>query len=165
MTTLERIRPENVALFRAVRLEALRDRPSAFGSTFENESQLNDEAWLARASQHTGERSIGYLAVDGAAGCGIAVGFLDEDDTSQAHLVSMWVAPLRRRHGIGRSLVTAIVDWAGERGATQLNLMVTSSNDSAIRFYEQLGFRMTGRTEPYPNDATLVEFEMSRAIS
>ena len=42
--------------------------------------------------------------------------------------------------------------------------MVTSNNDAAMRFYESLGFVRTGRTEPYPNDAALVEFEMMRSI-
>ena len=32
------------------------------------------------------------------------------------------------------------------------------------RFYQQLGFTPTGRTEPYPNDAALIEFEMSQTI-
>jgi ribosomal protein S18 acetylase RimI-like enzyme len=38
--------------------------------------------------------------------------------------------------------------------------MVTCNNDGAIGFYERLGFKKTGRTEPYPNDDTLMEFEM-----
>jgi ribosomal protein S18 acetylase RimI-like enzyme len=42
--------------------------------------------------------------------------------------------------------------------------MVTSVNDSAIRFYERLGFARTGRSEPYPNDPSITEYEMSRAI-
>ena len=43
-------------------------------------------------------------------------------------------------------------------------LMVTSNNEAALRFYEQLGFNRTGRTEPYPNDPALIEYEMSRQI-
>jgi len=42
--------------------------------------------------------------------------------------------------------------------------MVTSNNEPAIRFYERLGFTKTGRTEPYPNDASFFEVEMSRTI-
>ena len=30
--------------------------------------------------------------------------------------------------------------------------------------YEQLGFACTGRIEPYPNDASLVELEMLRRL-
>ena len=42
--------------------------------------------------------------------------------------------------------------------------MVTSNNDAAIKFYENLGFSFTGRTEPYPNDSNLFEHEMARQI-
>jgi ribosomal protein S18 acetylase RimI-like enzyme len=45
-----------------------------------------------------------------------------------------------------------------------LQLMVTSINEPAIGFYERLGFTRTGRTEPYPNDPTVIEYEMSRPI-
>jgi ribosomal protein S18 acetylase RimI-like enzyme len=42
--------------------------------------------------------------------------------------------------------------------------MVTSNNEPAIRFYERLGFTRTGRTEPYPNDPGVIEYEMLRPI-
>jgi len=57
-------------------------------------------------------------------------------------------------------LVTMICDWAVEHKGECLNLLVTSNNHAAIRFYEKLGFVMTGRTEPYPNDPKLIENEM-----
>jgi ribosomal protein S18 acetylase RimI-like enzyme len=43
--------------------------------------------------------------------------------------------------------------------------MVTSRNDAAMRFYERLGFKRTGRTEPYPDDPALVEYEMARPLA
>jgi ribosomal protein S18 acetylase RimI-like enzyme len=76
----------------------------------------------------------------------------------------MWVAPTHRRRGVGQLLVNRITDWARSRNILALSLMVTSSNDPAIRFYHQLGFAKTGRTEPYPNDASLVEYEMIRSV-
>jgi len=45
-----------------------------------------------------------------------------------------------------------------------MRLMVTSNNAPAISFYLQLGFACTGRSEPYPNDASLVELEMLRRL-
>ena len=97
--------------------------------------------------------------------CGIAGTHLDRDDATRAHLISMWTAPEYRRHGVGRLLVDEIIRWAGLRGARALHLMVTAHNDPARRFYERLGFAVTGRTEPYPNDPALIELEMSRSIS
>jgi ribosomal protein S18 acetylase RimI-like enzyme len=45
-----------------------------------------------------------------------------------------------------------------------VKLMVTSVNHGAIAFYERLGFRMTGKTEVYPNDATIKQYEMVRVL-
>jgi ribosomal protein S18 acetylase RimI-like enzyme len=77
----------------------------------------------------------------------------------------MWTAPTHRRQGIGRILINEILNWAHLRNARSLLLMVTGNNEPAIRFYEQLGFTRTGRTEPYPNDHAIIEYEMSRPIS
>jgi ribosomal protein S18 acetylase RimI-like enzyme len=163
MVTLERITAENVALFREVRLRALQDTPLAFGSTYARESQFSDEEWLQRVTRWNGESGIGYLAMEGRHGCGIA-GVLLEEGEACAHLVSMWVAPTHRKCGTGRLLVNEIADWSRQRGVHVMRLMVTSSNESAMQFYQRLGFSRTGRTEPYPNDHALIEYEMSKLI-
>jgi ribosomal protein S18 acetylase RimI-like enzyme len=41
-----------------------------------------------------------------------------------------------------------------------LLLMVTSNNESAIRFYDRSGFIRTGRTESDLNDPAVIECEM-----
>jgi ribosomal protein S18 acetylase RimI-like enzyme len=76
----------------------------------------------------------------------------------------MWTAPTHRQRGIGRLLVHEVLNWARAREVRTLLLMVTSVNDSAIHFYERLGFTRTGRSEPYPHDPSITEYEMSRAI-
>ena len=161
---LERITPENTLLYRITRLRALQESPLAFGSTYAGESQLTESDWLERSAKWSRSNSIGYLAMDRGLPCGLLLSHLDEHDHRKAHLISMWVSPSHRRTGVGNTLIAAVQDWAEKRGVTELLLMVTSSNTTAIRFYERLGFSMTGYTEPYPNDAKLVEYEMSKNI-
>lgn len=151
----------NAFAFKAVRLRALQDSPHAFGSTYEKESQFAEPEWLARAERMNGERGIGFLAIDGETGCGIVGCFLDQHDPTRAQLVSMWTAPTHRRQGVGCLLVAAALNWARRRNASSVVLMVTSNNEPAIRFYERLGFTSTGRTEPYPNDPAMIEYEIA----
>ncbi len=165
MTVLYRITPERASHYKAVRLQALLDTPNAFGSTYARESQFTEEEWGKRAANLHGERAVGYLAFDGDQYCGIVGCFLHEDDPLKADLVSMWVAPNYRRLGVGRLLIDAVQSWAGDRGVKTLLLMVTSCNQEAMEFYRCIGFSMTGRTEPYPNDPALIEYEMSRQLS
>ena len=152
-------------LFKDVRLRALQNTPTAFSSTYAEESKLTDTDWVKRATQWGSDKSIGYLAMDAGIACGIASGLLDHDDATRANLFSMWVAPTHRRLGIGRKLVDAIIDWARAQSARTLLLLVTSNNDGAIKFYQQLGFTLTGRTEPYANDPALSNYEMRQFIS
>jgi ribosomal protein S18 acetylase RimI-like enzyme len=165
MPTIELITQQNAMKLKNVRLRALQDAPTAFSSTYAAEFQLTDAEWLKRAARWTDETSIAYLAVDAGSACGIAAGFLDKNDATRAHLVSMWVAPTHRRRGIGQELVDKIVDWARLKSARTLMLLVTSNNHPAIGFYQQLGFRMTGWTEPYANDSALSNLAMIRSIS
>lgn len=164
LISIEPITPLNVSVFKAVRLAALQDAPGAFGSTYEKESQFLDAEWLARAERMNGERGVGFLAMDGETPCGIAGALLEQNDSTRALLVSMWTAPTHRQQGVGRLLVQEVTNWASRRRASALLLMVTSNNEPALRFYERMGFARTGRTEPYPNDPAVIEYEMSRSI-
>ena len=91
--------------------------------------------------------------------------YTEPDHSQHGHIVSMWVDPEFRRAGVGRLLIDSVAAWARGRGMHELKLMVTSVNHGAIAFYERLGFRMSGKTGPYPNDPAITEFEMLRPIS
>jgi ribosomal protein S18 acetylase RimI-like enzyme len=165
MVRIEPVTFENLPAFKEVRLRALEDTPTAFGSTYARESQMTADEWRARVERWNGETGIGFLAFDGQIACGIAGCLLDSSNPSRAQLISMWTAPTHRRYGIGRRLVEAVAAWACGRGATVLQLMVTSNNQPAIDFYQRLSFVPTGRTEPYPNDPALLEHEMARSLA
>jgi hypothetical protein len=94
MIALEPISAKSALAFKATRLRALCDSPTAFGSTYAKECQLTEADWVTRASQWSGERSVLYLATDEGIACGIAGSFLDQDDATRAYLVSMWTALL-----------------------------------------------------------------------
>jgi len=165
MVTVKQIDLASAIDFKTVRLNALKDSPFAFGSTYEKESHLSDAEWQKRTAERDGTKSITYLAWDqNGQPCGIAAGFLDADNRSKAHLVSVWVAPESRQSGVGRLLVSSVIIWAKSRQVSRLNLMVTSNNQTAIAFYQRIGFTKTGRIEPYPNDPSVTEFEMTTEI-
>lgn len=164
MITLEPISPLRTGIFKSVRLRALQDSPLAFGSTYAKESALSDSDWEGRAVKWNNGRSAGFVAMDGQTPCGLVAVLLDEQEKTHAQLVSMWVAPTHRRLGTGQLLVSKVISWCIEKRVNLLKLSVTSNNDVATRFYERLGFARTGRTEPYPNDPALLEYEMSRPL-
>ena len=162
MIRIDPITRANADLFRQIRLRALQDSPTAFCSTYAREAAFDDGEWARRVQVWSGEQGIGFLAMEGQQPCGITGALMER--CNQAQLVSMWTAAEYRNRGIGHLLVDAVVAWAIRRGVLVLRLMVTSCNEQAMRFYDRLGFVRTGRTEPYPNDPALIEWEMARRI-
>ena len=63
MPILEQINTNHVLAFKTVRLSALQDSPTAFGSTYAREATFPDSEWWTRAANMNGEKRIGYMAM------------------------------------------------------------------------------------------------------
>lgn len=64
--------------------------------------------------------------------------------SAQTWLISnMAVHPQSRRHGIGRKLMEASVDWVRGRGARRITLEVRDGNTAAQSLYESFGFAVS----------------------
>lgn len=133
---VRRLLPAEAALYREIRLEALKSHPEAFGSTFAAES-AQPLSWFA--DRLDGAAVFG--AFDGAELLGI-VGFLARQGAKEAHKGVVWgmyVRPNARTAGVGRQLVEAVIGHA--RGHVELlQLSVVSGNEPARRLYAGLGF-------------------------
>jgi len=157
---VRRIEPSEWRLVRELRLRALRDAPSAFSSTVEEELERTDDWWVASA-----ERLAWFIAADtsstppGAAGI-VAVLRATSEDPDVRSLISMWVAPPYRGTGTAGALVDAAAWWAGQDGASVLSLGVAEPNRRAVRFYERVGFVATGDSRPLRRDPTTLAIEM-----
>jgi len=127
--------------WREVRLRALQDAPTAFGSTYDREAAFTEADWRGRL----GGEAPAVLAVHEGRAVGLTAGFSDRP--GWLHVVAMWVDPDWRGNGIGRRLLDRVVVWAGEHGL-RAHLDVTVGNDAARRLYEDYGFVATGETEP-----------------
>jgi ribosomal protein S18 acetylase RimI-like enzyme len=166
MTLLvRRILAEEGELLRDVRLAALQDTPSAFGSSYADEAKRTPAEWAdrARVSAEGTDRATFFAVADGHV-VGLAGGYRPDPNGSEVHLVSMWTAPAARRAGAGRALVDAVIDWARASAATQLSLWVTRGNEAALALYETMGFRETGDAKPLPSDPCKDEIGMTRSV-
>jgi len=159
---IRRITLDDLDVFRDVRLRALRDSPSAFGSTYEAEASRPRDQWLDRVSRSatSSERAM-FLAYDGDECVGLA-GCVEDDLGADRQLISMWVAPTHRGTDTAKALIDAVLTWAEQTGARRVGLWVTRGNDRAKRFYERTGFRVTGDVQPLPSDPCKEEIRMVR---
>lgn len=158
MVLVREITADDWELMRDVRLAALAEAPSAFGSTYAREADFTEERWRGRIS----ERSVTFFAHQETADAtptGLAGVYVED---GAAELVSMWVRPSARGLGVGEALVEAAAAWAKTRDFGSLLLWVTESNAPAVRLYERLGFTPTGDRQPLPSDPALTVIRMSR---
>lgn len=55
-------------------------------------------------------------------------------------LENMFIIPSARRKGVGRLLVTKLLEWLKERGVDRVYVSAFTKNAHAIAFYTKLGF-------------------------
>lgn len=70
----------------------------------------------------------------------------------EVHLLNLAVAPLFRRLGLARRLLSAMVTIGCRAGAHTFFLEVRSTNHGAIALYEAYGFKVTGQRPGYYED-------------
>ena len=159
---IRRIRPDDGLKLRALRLHALADAPTAFGSTLAHEAAFVEDVWHARAvSGAAGTDRVTFIAELDGRWVGLATGLAADSGRSEPVLVGMFVDGIARRRGVGVALVETVVGWARARGALRLNLWVTASNEAAIALYHRCGFQPTGAARSVAHHPTLVEIEMA----
>lgn len=150
--TVRQTTEDDWATWRDLRLRALQDTPTAFGSTYEREAAFTEADWRSRAgglsnaaARGDGTTGPSLLAfVDGAA-VGMGGGY--RDLPGWLHVIAMWTDPAWRGHGAGRAVLEQLMAWSAAEGL-RVHLDVETTNAGARRLYERLGFVATGETRP-----------------
>ncbi len=147
MTTMfiRRLDPDAASAYLALRLLALRESPTAFGTSYEEEVGLSLDEVRRALDTAFGWNLLG--AFMGEALVGMAR--LDREESlkerHRASLRSMYVHPAHRRAGVGRVLVQEQLAVAHAMpGLQQITLSVTAGNAPAISLYESFGFTSYG---------------------
>jgi GNAT superfamily N-acetyltransferase len=156
---LQALTADDWRLWRELRLQALAQDPDAFGARLADWQGAGDreERWRGRLSIRGGHDVIAWC---GEQPCGMASGVPDGRD-QWIVLISMWVAPTARGHGVGDALVAEIVRWARDVGSAGVRLDVAEGNQAARRLYERHGFQLTGEVGDLMPDRVTRELVMT----
>jgi ribosomal protein S18 acetylase RimI-like enzyme len=131
----------------AIRLEALRSEPAAFSSSYEETLAWSDDVWRRRLAD---DHRVHLLARAQSRPIGIVGAYLgsDDGDESIAVVFGMFVTKEHRGKGIGRLLLTSLIDrLTSFPQITTIRLWVTQTQLPARRLYESVGFQIVGKTE------------------
>lgn len=136
----------DVEAFREIRIESTREAPESFRAT---EEEMLAEPVETFRHQLSGEDDAPIFigAFEESTLVGVAGLFL-EDSQKLAHKAivgSVFVTPASRSQGIGKALITELMQIAKvDLKLKQLNLTVNTRNQTALRIYENFGFRIFG---------------------
>ena len=162
---VRRIRPQEWAQLRDVRLRALEDAPDSFGSTLAETRLRDDDHWRAWAdSAGSSAEAAVFVAVEEGRFAGLCGSFLHGDDPRIGHIVAMWVAPESRGRALGGELLDAASRWSAAQGALELVLDVTETNEAARRLYRRSGFSETGETASLRSNPSLITVQMRKPL-
>jgi ribosomal protein S18 acetylase RimI-like enzyme len=129
--------------WKTLRLEALKNVPEAFGSSYEEESLWADERFQMTLQQNY----IFGAFIDTELVASSAFFTLNNIKTKHKGVIwGVYVKPNYRKIGIAATLLQTLIQHAKQH-VIQLHLSVTAHNLAAIKFYEKFGFKIYG-TEP-----------------
>ncbi|MFP3585559.1 GNAT family N-acetyltransferase [Paraburkholderia sp. SIMBA_055] len=137
--------PPDALSFQALRLSGLKETPTSFASSYEEEVHRSSDD-IERQLTKQDDRGV-FGAFDDTQLIGIA-GLRRENHTKLRHKAFVWgvyVAPEQRGRGVSRALVSEAIRFAQSvPGITQVNITANACNDVAIRLYSSLGFKQFG---------------------
>lgn len=142
------------ALWRELRLAALREAPEAFGSSVADWEHADERRWRQRL---TGSHNV-VAWLDGEP-AGMVTGMPSGDEVE---LISLWVAPPARGRGVGDALVDAVVRWAEPR---RVVLRVAEGNRHALALYLRHGFVEPGGAQARPAQSSSPSSSSDRRLS
>jgi ribosomal protein S18 acetylase RimI-like enzyme len=143
---LRRLTPEDATSFQALRLAALQEAPTAFGSSFEEERDFPASTIEGRLAIKADRGAFGAFEGENLVGV-VALG--RESMRNLAHkgvIWGMYVKPDHRGKGIGKALLAEAISLARSvPELLQVNLSVNAENAAAIHLYRSFGFKVFGR--------------------
>lgn len=161
--TVRRVRPDDAARVRALRLEMLADSPLAYLETLADAAARPHAQVRARVAQMSrGDERAQFVAAYGGTLIGHAGGMRWPERPDTTVIFAVYVTPAHRRTGVLGTLVDAVADWSRAAGRPRLLLEVVVGNDRALRAYRRLGFVDHGERLPHPTLPVLTEARLYR---
>jgi ribosomal protein S18 acetylase RimI-like enzyme len=149
--TVSKLKVSEWKKYKTLRLEALKNNPSAFGESYEEKLKSNDQQWKDDLQDSLDENgNVMFFANDEQAPIRM-IGAYWQDTTKFKHIAnicSVYVCETYRNQGIGKLLMQTIMDYlANILQFEKIKLSVVSNKIPALKMYENLGFQQTGKLQ------------------
>ncbi len=126
--------------YRDLRLEALKNEPIAFGSSYEDEKDYTEDTWKAML-----KNVIFALIDDKPVGMIVLVISLKPKVKHIANIFGIYVKKRYRQKGLGKLLLDAAISISKEKKLEKIKLGVNPEQEAAVSLYKKYGFVEVGR--------------------
>jgi RimJ/RimL family protein N-acetyltransferase len=134
--------------YRALRLEALKNHPSAFGQDYDENLLRPREYWEKVLTINSNEQALFFAEQNGQlVGMTGIFRSLSRKNLHSATIWGVYVTSAWRGRHISEALIHSCLDWAMAHGVSIVKLAVETNNLQAVNCYERCGFTTYG-TEP-----------------
>ena len=125
---------------RDLRLEALREEPLAFGSSYEEEKNISEAEWKIRI-----KNALFALEIDKPIGMVVLIQQTNIKSMHLANIFGLYVKASYRGKGIGKQLMEkALKKLTSIESIRKVKLAVNAELTATINLYEKFGFQRVG---------------------
>lgn len=138
------LKASDTQAYRTIRLNALKNSPKSFGSSYEEELAFEVNKFTNRITKPNSQTFGAFEESQLTGICNLS--FQPRKKMHhRAEIFSMYVEPDFRGKGIGKALIEKAIKEASEKKTVrQIYLTVVSSNEAAKSLYQSLGFQTYG---------------------
>jgi ribosomal protein S18 acetylase RimI-like enzyme len=137
----------DLAAFKALRLEGLREHPESFGTDFDEDSRQPDSVWSDRVRKAVDDSGGSIVLADAGGELAGMVGIWRNGGVKNRHAANIWgvyVRPRYRRLKLADRMIGQALDWCRSRDVRIVRLSVAAWNAAAVRCYRRCGFLVYG---------------------
>ncbi len=134
------LKPSQWKQYKDLRLEALKEEPQAFSSTYDENVIHPDKFWMDRLQDSQNGKQWLLFAKKGEELVGMVGGIMgDEKDT--VLVIAMYVCKEQRGQGISKRLMDSLAsEIQKNKTIKKLSLRVSTGQPVALNLYKSLGF-------------------------
>lgn len=143
---VRRLKPADAEKYLAIRQAALKESPTAFAASYEEEKNQTAEKYRERFALAEDAFTFGLFEDTQLIGVVTLIRESFIKLRHRANIVAMYIHPEKRGRGLANALMSKAIKQANRlEGVEQIYLSVVSTNTAAKRLYTSCGFKVFGK--------------------
>lgn len=139
---VKRLNKSDWEKYRDIRLEALKDEPDAFGSSYDEYKDKSDSYWKDKMSLSSEKNGKSFLCAVLDDNNFVSIGGAYQDENNEWNVIAIYTKKEFRGSGAGALLFNKILEESKNRGIKKVFLRVNTKREPAISLYKKFGFKI-----------------------